>query len=160
MAVVEVRHGYPDDFGSSYEAIPRSYPETDWNYWRRGQRFDDEGVTFPHCDSEVLHAPGECAVCDLYPGRQQARVNGRVAFSGHDPVPGQDPCPADERRPKDSVSWHGHWGGNAQLGGPVPSTAVQHVMSGARVTLPSPEKPSRLWAWLERRVLARLRGTR
>lgn len=28
---------------------------------------------FPHCNTEVLHAPGTCWACDLYPNRQHIR---------------------------------------------------------------------------------------
>lgn len=32
-----------------------------------------EQYPFPHCNAEVLHAPGECYYCDHYPDRQAAR---------------------------------------------------------------------------------------
>lgn len=36
---------------------------------------------FPHCNAEVLHAPGECIYCDMYPDRQQMRIAGKTPFS-------------------------------------------------------------------------------
>ena len=35
----------------------------------------------PHCNSEVLHAPGECYYCDHYPKRQAARLAAGEPFS-------------------------------------------------------------------------------
>lgn len=67
---------------------------------------------YPHCDSRILHAPGECRFCDDYPERQQERVNSGIAFTGHPPRPGQSPCPADAARPQNSPSDHRRWGGN------------------------------------------------
>lgn len=115
MAVVTVRHGYPEDFGDRYDAIKRSYGIGEWDRWRIGNKYGDCGTSdtpFPHCDSDILHAPGECAVCDLYPSKQKARILEQVAFTGHEPLPSQQPCPADARRPPDSSSWHGRWHGN------------------------------------------------
>lgn len=36
---------------------------------------------FPHCNSEVLHAPGECIYCDRYPERQKVRAAGKTPFT-------------------------------------------------------------------------------
>lgn len=35
----------------------------------------------PHCNVEVLHAPGECEFCDKFPGRQQLRIASETPFS-------------------------------------------------------------------------------
>lgn len=35
----------------------------------------------PHCNAEVLHAPGECYVCDKYPERQAMRKAGKTPFT-------------------------------------------------------------------------------
>lgn len=77
-------------------------------------------VTFPHCDSRILHAPGECRYCDAQPTWQRDRVLGGVAFTGHTVgektcinkweityVP-RLPCPADEAR----GDAHRRWPGN------------------------------------------------
>ena len=40
-----------------------------------------DGDGFPHCNAEVLHAPGECVFCDLYPTRQQMRAASGAAFA-------------------------------------------------------------------------------
>lgn len=36
---------------------------------------------FPHCNSEVLHAPGECRYCDIYPVRQAMRAASQTPFT-------------------------------------------------------------------------------
>jgi hypothetical protein len=36
---------------------------------------------FPHCNSEVLHAPGTCTYCDLYADRQQIRIASNTPFT-------------------------------------------------------------------------------
>lgn len=36
---------------------------------------------YPHCNSDTLHAPGECYYCDKYPQAQQARIDRSIAFS-------------------------------------------------------------------------------
>lgn len=56
-----------------------------------------EVAEFPHCDSEVLHAPGMCEVCDMFPELQEARVNANVNFTGEADTT-KDPCPATARR--------------------------------------------------------------
>lgn len=66
-------------------------------------------MKYPHCDSRILHAPGECEYCDLYPVAQELRVRDWVAFTGHAPVGFQTPCPADIARGPDSYN---QWGGN------------------------------------------------
>lgn len=47
----------------------------------------------PHCDSSILHAPGECDYCDAYPDWQEMREIQRINFTGHDD-PGKAPCPS------------------------------------------------------------------
>lgn len=145
MVVYEVRHRYPDDMGERYDAIIRQYPEVEWDHWRTGRYHTEDGI--PHCDQRVLHAPGECAVCDLYPQRQIARVNEQVAFSGHKPRPGQTPCPADEARPPGTPAWHGRWGGN-----------VAHNATPAELLeLDEPPIRTTVWQRLRRRVRGILR---
>jgi len=39
----------------------------------------------PHCDSRVLHAPGECEFCDQRPEWQALRQAWGIAFTGHVP---------------------------------------------------------------------------
>jgi hypothetical protein len=36
---------------------------------------------FPHCNSDVLHAPGTCHYCDDYPDRQALRAAGGTPFT-------------------------------------------------------------------------------
>jgi len=79
----------------------------------------------PHCDARILHAPGECWACDLYPDWQELREKWGIAFTGHQPedvgrygIPfKQLPCPADHNRPPDSPSDHRQWGPNQAQGG-------------------------------------------
>jgi hypothetical protein len=63
---------------------------------------------FPHCDSLVLHAPGECQVCDLYPTAQAKRIKDRINFTGQR-VKGRTKCPSERRRPLSDIN---AWGGN------------------------------------------------
>lgn len=40
-----------------------------------------ERAAFPHCNSDVLHAPGVCHYCDAYPERQALRSAGGTPFT-------------------------------------------------------------------------------
>src|SRR5665213_2802016 len=62
-----------------------------------------------HCDSNVLHAPGECVYCDKY-GKieQQQRKNAKINFTGHHDTD-KTMCPSEHRRPLDIINL---WGGN------------------------------------------------
>jgi hypothetical protein len=90
------------------------------------------GETPPHCDSRVIHAPGECEFCDKY-GREQQRnrIFLKVAFTNYTPEGMENeiwitteefkrlmnletfqewlPCPAMYARGKESIN---SWGGN------------------------------------------------
>lgn len=70
-----------------------------------------ERAAYPHCDSRVLHAPGECVYCDLYPERQQARTDQGVNFTGHYDADKQL-CPAEIERPLTTIN---RWGGNVAM---------------------------------------------
>lgn len=63
---------------------------------------------YPHCDSRILHAPGECKYCDKFPEAQKARVDGRVNFTGKR-TPGFEICPSEQARP---IEVSHRWGGN------------------------------------------------
>lgn len=52
---------------------------------------------FPHCDSRVLHTPGQCIYCDMYSELQQSRIEQKVNFTGQ-AFEGLSPCPADAAR--------------------------------------------------------------
>lgn len=66
-------------------------------------------AAYPHCDMDVLHAPGECEYCDRYPERQTKRREARVAFTGHKPRRGERECPSDKRRGKGGAHvWPGN----------------------------------------------------
>lgn len=74
---------------------------------------------FPHCDSNVLHAPGTCRFCDMSPQLQLGRSAAHVNFTGeHDPE--KLPCPAENYRPLDTIN---QWAGNIPVppGAPTPS---------------------------------------
>ena len=71
----------------------------------------------PHCDARILHAPGECWACDLYPDWQELRVKWGICFTGQKPMPWELPCPADNARPPGSKSDHRLWGPNTAQGG-------------------------------------------
>lgn len=66
-------------------------------------------VSMPHCDSRILHAPGECQYCDKYPDDQALRIRLRIAFTGHSPREDERACPADVARTPDHYN---AWPGN------------------------------------------------
>lgn len=68
-----------------------------------------EAPQMPHCDNRVLHAPGECDYCDLYPDWQGYRIGAGIAFSDHEPTDGQLPCPSTATRDAEAIN---RWGGN------------------------------------------------
>lgn len=63
---------------------------------------------FPHCDSRVLHKPGECTYCDKYPEWQELREAWGINFTGCDDED-KLPCPAETRRYLEDIN---KWGGN------------------------------------------------
>jgi hypothetical protein len=84
-----------------------------------------ERAEFPHCDTRILHAPGECEYCAEYSDWQDLRKRWGIAFTGHEPqeirvsdtVIGRElPCPADFNRPPSSPSDHRRWPGNTPEG--------------------------------------------
>lgn len=64
--------------------------------------------TFPHCDSRVLHAPGECQFCDMYPLAQAQRRDAGLNFTGHHEA-GKATCPSELARPLEVIE---RWPGN------------------------------------------------
>lgn len=71
----------------------------------------DEIDQFPHCDSRVLHAPGECEYCDRHPEWQLLRMAWGIAFTGYEPETEKNelPDPATVARPLSIIN---RWGGN------------------------------------------------
>lgn len=69
---------------------------------------------FPHCDQRILHAPGECEVCDHFKEWQDLRIAWGVAFTGWTPEGTELPCPADHARGEKHQKWPGNV---AQAGG-------------------------------------------
>lgn len=61
----------------------------------------------PHCDPRILHAPGECNICDKYPSLQKARRKMMINFTGQN-EPNFGPCPADATRPGTHSLWPGN----------------------------------------------------
>lgn len=68
----------------------------------------DATPRFPHCDSNVLHAPGECVYCDGQPGLQSLRERLGINFTGHYDED-KEPCPAEMHRDLDTIN---RWPGN------------------------------------------------
>jgi hypothetical protein len=66
---------------------------------------------FPHCDSNILHAPGQCVYCDKYPDEQLWRYKANINYTGED-IPGKLPCPAEFARSREKVN---AWGGNVPI---------------------------------------------
>jgi hypothetical protein len=67
-----------------------------------------EKAKYPHCDARVLHAPGECKYCDLYPDEQQKRDLLGINFTGHTDS-NKLPCPATQARPIETINrWYGN----------------------------------------------------
>lgn len=65
-------------------------------------------VSYPHCDSEVLHAPNECEYCDRFPALQADRILNKINFTGHND-PGKEKCPAEVRRDIEKIyNWYGN----------------------------------------------------
>jgi hypothetical protein len=78
----------------------------EWSRWV----FDRNGTRAyaPQCDPSILHAPGECDVCDHYPDWQEYRKTARINFSGYDDED-KAPCPAEHFRSPEIIN---RWGGN------------------------------------------------
>lgn len=38
-------------------------------------------ATYPHCNADVIHAPGTCVFCDEHPERQRVRAAGGTPFT-------------------------------------------------------------------------------
>lgn len=73
---------------------------------------------FPHCDSRVLHAPGECTFCDVHPDWQALRLAWGICFTGYVPDGKELPDPATHARGNPSV-----WPGNR----PRPDVTEAHI---------------------------------
>lgn len=62
-----------------------------------------------HCDPNVVHPPGVCEMCDLYPHFQHQRINAGINFTGEQD-PNKKPCPAELLRPLTTINkWHGNY---------------------------------------------------
>lgn len=67
-----------------------------------------EKAAMPHCDQRVLHAPGECQYCDMYPEWQDARKMWNINFTGHNDSD-KTTCPSEQRRPIETINkWYGN----------------------------------------------------
>jgi hypothetical protein len=62
----------------------------------------DHPIPAPHCDPQVLHAPGVCRYCDAHPKWQTKRTLAKMLFTGELPREGWQPCPAEKARGMDS----------------------------------------------------------
>lgn len=64
----------------------------------------------PHCDELILHEPGKCWACDLYPQRQRLRLHMLIAYTGEDASnTNLRACPAERARPLEKIN---RWGPN------------------------------------------------
>jgi len=74
------------------------------------QTAPDREYMYPHCDSLVLHAPGECRYCDRYAATLQAfRLQREIAFTGHVPTRWGRPDPASRMRSLEKIErWYGN----------------------------------------------------
>lgn len=70
-----------------------------------------------HCDQRVLHSPGYCQYCDMYPEAQQKRVELGYDFTNDKPGTREHSCPAIQTRGWDNLNG---WGGNQPVGPGVP----------------------------------------
>lgn len=95
----------------------------------------------PHCDSSVLHAPGECQFCDQYPDWQAYRERARINFTGQDD-PKKAPCPSTHFRPVEIV--HRWYGNRPNPAGELPDFELTETGQD------SDTWADRFVAWLER----------
>lgn len=87
---------------------------------------------FPHCDSNVLHSPGECEYCDRHPDWQELREVWGINFTGKN-EPDKSPCPSERFRPAHVVHrWHGNRPTNVTvaLEPPEGPSARERIKSG------------------------------
>ena len=80
---------------------------------KNGVVIDDLGVhtyqaPYPHCDSNILHAPTECQDCDEYPEAQHERIDNDINFTGHHHAD-KATCPSEMARPLETIE---RWPGN------------------------------------------------
>lgn len=78
---------------------------------------------FPHCNSEVLHAPGECVYCDAFPKRQADWTADGTPFT-----------------PNESNGWSGNVAVKA---------GEQHTHMGATFTAPTHMTRDEERSWLD-----------
>lgn len=76
-----------------------SFPGIEWPH---------DGSVPPHCDPTILHAPGACGVCDLYPNWQTLRETWWINFTGQNET-NKAPCPSLHGRPAEVRD---RWPGN------------------------------------------------
>jgi hypothetical protein len=92
--------------------------------WYRDTYGDVEPDVAPHCDSDVLHAPGECVYCDCHPKRQAQREAEGVNFTGHHDT-AKAMCPSEVGRPLERIEL---WAGNR----PIPDTDIRRPLRRVR----------------------------
>lgn len=80
---------------------------------------------YPHCNSEVLHAPSECYYCDKYPDRQKVRAASGTPFTPNE----SNGWSGNVAAPKGEL--HSHMGAEWRVG----ANDVL-LMSGKTCTLP------------------------
>lgn len=78
-------------------------PELD----RATEQVHSDGTLFPHCDMRILHAPGQCDVCDQYPRWKALREIWNVNYTNQN-NPKKTKCPAEAIRGDLVNHWHGN----------------------------------------------------
>lgn len=82
----------------------------------------NKSAQWPHCESRILHAPGECAYCDERPELQMIRETWGICYTGHAPTSQTPiPCPADLAVSKGERADFNKWYGN------VPKSTVSDI---------------------------------
>lgn len=76
-------------------------------------------LTYPHCDPQVLHAPGECEYCDDRKEWQELREQWRINFTGHYDSD-KTICPSEQTRGIGKVGGENGWVGNSPTRGRLP----------------------------------------
>jgi hypothetical protein len=79
-------------------------------HWRERQRQElgQPTAEYPHCDIEVLHAPGVCVYCDFFPEWQAERASNTPCYACELSVSEWHTC---SFTPREANGW---WGNVAQ----------------------------------------------
>lgn len=84
-----------------------TYTKTYVDFTDQERSLLNEEICGPHCDPKILHAFGECEVCDEFPLAQKYREMWNINFTGHSDLE-KLPCPAEVARGTECESWGGN----------------------------------------------------